>query len=119
MPACARCWWSSSAASAPADAGWWTAATSAPWSSPRACCKVFLTASPEARARRRFLELEAKGQSPVFEEILADQRRRDEADSTRAVAPLRPAEDAVTLDSSDLTLDQVVDWIVARHQAHP
>jgi cytidylate kinase len=86
---------------------------------PSACCKVFLTASPEARARRRFLELQAKGQSPAFEEVLADQRRRDEADSTRAVAPLRPAEDAITLDSSDLTLDEVVDWIVARHQAHP
>ncbi|GLH68033.1 cytidylate kinase [Geothrix edaphica] len=86
---------------------------------PTACCKIFLTASPEARARRRLLELEAKGQSPVFAEVLADQRRRDEADSTRAVAPLRPAEDATTLDSSDLTLDEVVDWIVARHQAHP
>lgn len=85
---------------------------------PSACCKIFLTASPEARARRRFLELEAKGQSPLFEEVLADQRRRDEADSTRAVAPLRQAEDAVALDSSDLTLDQVVDWIVARHSSH-
>ncbi len=86
---------------------------------PHACCKVFLTASPEARARRRFLELEAKGQAPVFEEILADQLRRDEADSTRAVAPLRQAADAVELDSSALSLDQVVDWIVARHLAHP
>jgi cytidylate kinase len=85
---------------------------------PGACCKVFLTASPEARARRRFLELEAKGQAPVFEEILADQLRRDEADSTRAVAPLRQAADAVELDSSAMSLDQVVDWIVARHLAH-
>ncbi|WP_243324654.1 (d)CMP kinase [Geothrix sp. SG200] len=86
---------------------------------PGACCKIFLTASPEARARRRFLELEAKGQTPVFDEVLADQRRRDEADSTRAVAPLRRAADAVELDSSAMTLDQVVDWIVARHLAHP
>lgn len=86
---------------------------------PHACCKIFLTASPEARARRRFLELEAKGQAPVFEEILADQLRRDEADSTRAVAPLRQAEGAVELDSSAMSLDQVVDWIVARHLAHP
>ena len=86
---------------------------------PHACCKIFLTASPEARARRRFLELEAKGQAPVFEDILADQHRRDEADSTRAVAPLRSAADAVELDSSTMTLDQVVDWIVARHLAHP
>jgi cytidylate kinase len=86
---------------------------------PGACCKIFLTASPEARARRRFLELEAKGQTPVFEEVLGDLQRRDQADRTRAVAPLRPADDAVELDSSDLSLDQVVDWIVARHQAHP
>lgn len=86
---------------------------------PGACCKVFLTASPEARARRRFLELEAKGQRAVYEEILADQQRRDEADSTRAVAPLRRAEDAAVLDSSDLSLEQVVDWIVAKHLGHP
>ena len=86
---------------------------------PDACCKIFLTASPEARARRRFLELQAKGQSPVLEDVLADQARRDQADSTRAVAPLRRAEDAAELDSSDLALDEVVDRIVARHQAHP
>jgi cytidylate kinase len=86
---------------------------------PHACCKIFLTASPEARARRRFLELEAKGQAPVLEEVLADQERRDQADSTRAVAPLRRAEDASVLDSSDLTLEQVVDRIVAQHLRHP
>ena len=85
---------------------------------PQACCKTFLTASPEARARRRFLELQAKGQQPAFEMVLADLQYRDQADSTRAVAPLRPAEDAVTLDSSDLTMEQVVDWIVARHLGH-
>jgi cytidylate kinase len=83
-----------------------------------ACCKIFLTASPEARARRRFLELQAKGQAPVYGEIFADLQRRDHADSTRAVAPLRPAEDAVTLDSSDLTLDEVVARIVAQHRSH-
>lgn len=86
---------------------------------PRACCKVFLTASPEARARRRFLELQAKGQPPAFDEVLADLQRRDFADSSRAVAPLQKATDADELDSSDLSLDQVVDWIVARHLAHP
>jgi len=86
---------------------------------PGACCKIFLTASPEARARRRFLELEAKGQRAVYEEILADQQRRDEADSTRAVAPLRQADGAAILDSSDLTLEQVVDRIVAKHLTHP
>jgi CMP/dCMP kinase len=83
-----------------------------------ACCKIFLTASPKARAQRRFLELQDKGQSPNFEEVLADLHRRDTADSTRAASPLRKAEGAVELDSSDMNLDQVVDWIVARHQAH-
>ena len=84
-----------------------------------ACCKVFLTASPEARAQRRFLELQAKGQSPDLGEVLQDLQRRDLADSTRAVAPLRRADDAEELDSSTMSLDQVVDWIVARHQSHP
>jgi cytidylate kinase len=83
-----------------------------------ACCKIFLTASPEARARRRFLELEAKGQPPGIEQVLDDLQRRDRADRTRAIAPLRKADDAVALDSSDMSLDEVVDWIVARHQAH-
>ena len=84
-----------------------------------ACCKIFLIASPEARAQRRFLELQAKGQAPDFKAVLADLQRRDLADSTRAASPLRKAKDAVELDSSDLSLDQVVDWIVAHHQRHP
>ena len=84
----------------------------------QACCKVFLTASPEARARRRFLELQAKGPAPAYEDVLADLQRRDQADSTRAASPLRKAEDAEELDSSGLSLDQVVDWIVAKHQSH-
>ncbi len=84
-----------------------------------ACCKIFLTASPEARAQRRFLELQAKGQSPDLAAVLQDLQRRDLADSTRAVAPLRRAEDAAELDSSTMSLEQVVAWIVARHQAHP
>ena len=83
-----------------------------------ACCKIFLTASPEARAQRRLRELQAKGQSPLLEAVLADLQRRDQADSTRAASPLSKADDAVELDSSDLTLDQVVDQIVARHLAH-
>ncbi len=83
-----------------------------------ACCKIFLTASPEARAQRRFLELQAKGQNPDLAAVLADLHRRDQADSTRAASPLRKANDAVELDSSAMSLDQVVDWIVARHSAH-
>jgi cytidylate kinase len=87
---------------------------------PDACCKVFLTASAGARARRRFLEQQAKGIAATMtvEEVAADIQRRDHADSTRAASPLRKAEDAVELDSSDLTLEQVVAWIVAHHQAH-
>ena len=83
---------------------------------PEACCKIFLTASVEARARRRFLELQAKGLSQPLAEVAADLQRRDLADSTRAVAPLCKADDAVELDSSDLTLAEVVDWIVAHHR---
>ena len=83
---------------------------------PEACCKIFLTASVEARARRRFLELQAKGVSQPLAEVAADLQRRDLADSTRAVAPLCKADDAVELDSSDLTLAEVVDWIVAHHR---
>lgn len=85
---------------------------------PQACCKVFLTASAEARAQRRFMEMQTKGLTVTFQEILADQERRDHADSTRAVAPLRKAEDASLLDSSTMTLDQVVAWIVAHHRQH-
>jgi len=87
---------------------------------PNACCKIFLTASAEARARRRHLEQQAKGigATMTLAEVTADIQRRDEADSTRAISPLRKADDAVMLDSSDLTLAQVVDWIVQHHQAH-
>lgn len=85
---------------------------------PAACCKVFLTASPEARALRRHLELAAKGDSPPLDSVLADLQRRDSADTTRAVAPLRKAADAVELDSSGMSLEQVVDWIVAKHLGH-
>lgn len=86
---------------------------------PAACCKVFLTASPEARARRRQLELQAKGQPAEFERVRADLAERDHRDSTRELAPLRPAEDAWLLDSSDLDRDQVVAAILARHARHP
>jgi len=87
---------------------------------PNACCKVFLTASAEARARRRHLEQQTKGIGAAMSlaDVTADIQRRDEADSTRAASPLRKADDAVELDSSDLTLGQVVDWIVSHHAAH-
>ena len=80
---------------------------------PDADAKIFLTASPEVRARRRFEELQAKGDTTPFEQVLADQQRRDRDDSERAHAPLKPAGDATQLDSSGLTLEQVVDRLAA------
>jgi len=79
---------------------------------PSAICKIFLTASPEARAQRRFLELETKGLSTTFEEVLADQTRRDYLDSTREISPLRKADDAVELDSGNLNLEEVVERVI-------
>ncbi len=82
---------------------------------PQAEVKIFLTASAEERARRRVSQNEARGIGSVdYEEVLADIIRRDQADSTRAVSPLRQAEDAYLLDSSDLTIDQVVEAICSR-----
>ncbi len=76
---------------------------------PDAEVKVFLTASDEARARRRVLQNEQRGVgSTDFDEVLADIIRRDEYDSSRAASPLKPAEDAVHVDSSDMTIDEVV-----------
>lgn len=85
---------------------------------PTACCKIFLTASPEARARRRFLELQAKGQPADLASVLADLTERDHRDSTRDVAPLRPADDAWLLDSSEMDLGQVVAAIMEQHRRH-
>ena len=69
---------------------------------PRAGVKIFLTAAPEARAERRLLELRQRGQEAEFDAVLSDILRRDEQDRTRAVAPLRQAEDAVLLDTTEL-----------------
>ena len=73
---------------------------------PDARVKVFLTASPEARARRRMLELEQRGTPQPFEQILNDIRERDWNDSHRATAPLRQAEDAVLLDTTELNFQE-------------
>ncbi len=83
---------------------------------PEATVKIYLTASPEARAKRRFDELQAKGDASGYEEVLSDVIRRDEQDSTREVDPLRPAEDAQILDSTDLTFEQVVEDVLRRVQ---
>jgi len=79
---------------------------------PDAACKIFLVASPQARAQRRFLELQAKGTQTTFEEIIKDQARRDHLDSTRETSPLRKADNAIEMDSSNLSLEEVVDRIV-------
>lgn len=73
---------------------------------PNATVKIFLTASAEARAQRRLLELQQKGQPAVYEQVLADIQQRDYQDSHRAAAPLRQAEDAVLLDTSALDFEQ-------------
>lgn len=72
---------------------------------PRADVKIFLTASAEVRARRRFEELTAKGEKVSYEKVLADMKARDKQDSTRAIAPLRCAPGAVRLDTSEMDLD--------------
>ncbi len=76
---------------------------------PDADVKIFLSAAPEERARRRFLELKEKGTECDFETVLADILARDERDSTRALAPLKPADDAVLLDNSDIGPEETVD----------
>ena len=80
---------------------------------PNATVKIFLTASPEDRAKRRYDEFVAKGVSVSFDEVLADIIKRDHNDSTRAIAPLRPAEDSVLLDTSGNTFLQSVAQIKA------
>ena len=79
---------------------------------PDADVKIFLSASPEVRARRRWLELQEKGTPDTYEAVLADLIARDERDSNRAIAPLRPADDAVLLDTSGMTLQESIDAIL-------
>ena len=81
---------------------------------PDAEVKVFLTARADVRARRRHDELSAKGRPGSLEETLADVHRRDQQDTLRPVAPLRQADDAILLDSSDMGIDETVARVVAR-----
>ncbi len=85
---------------------------------PNADVKIFLTASDEERARRRYKELKEKGMNTTYEEVLEDMRLRDKNDSTRAEAPLKPAEDSVIVDTTELDIDQsfkaLYDLIVGR-----
>ena len=79
---------------------------------PHAEVKIFLTASPEARAMRRFKELQEKGATDTYETVLADLKQRDYNDSHRAVAPLKPAADSILVDTSSLTLAQSVEKVL-------
>ena len=79
---------------------------------PHADVKVYLTASVETRAKRRYQELQEKGEDCNLEEIAHDIEERDRRDMTREIAPLKQAEDAVLVDSSDMTIAEVVKTIV-------
>lgn len=80
---------------------------------PNAEVKLFVTASPEVRAERRYLELTGKGHDVTREQVLADVKERDARDSDRAAAPLKPAADAVVLDTSELSIDDAVARAIA------
>lgn len=79
---------------------------------PNAELKLFLTASPEVRAERRFKELQAKGENPVYEDVLRDTNERDYRDTHRAESPLRQAEDAVVVDNSLMTREEQMEHII-------
>ena len=78
---------------------------------PDAELKIFVTATPEIRAQRRFDELKAKGQEGSFEEILENVKQRDYIDQHREVSPLRKADDALLLDNSNLSIEQQKEWL--------
>ena len=80
---------------------------------PDADVKIFLTADVAVRARRRFEELQEKGEKTTYDQVLREMQARDKQDSERAAAPLRQAADAVLLDTSDCTLQQSVEKILA------
>jgi cytidylate kinase len=80
---------------------------------PQAEVKLFVTASPEVRAKRRYEEFLAKGMPAVYEEVLADVKARDERDANRKDAPMKPAADAVILDTSLMDIDEVFQKAVA------
>ena len=80
---------------------------------PEAALKIFLTASAEERARRRYLQLKAAGNDVSLSSLLDEIRARDERDTQRAVAPLKPAADAIQLDSTELSIEQVLERIMS------
>ncbi len=78
---------------------------------PKADVKIFLTADLEVRAKRRLIELEAKEEKITLKQVMEDMRKRDEADSNRKIAPLKPAKDAIHLDTTNLDIDGAVEAI--------
>jgi cytidylate kinase/pantoate ligase/cytidylate kinase len=80
---------------------------------PGAECKIFITASPEERARRRWRDLQLQGEPVALEQVLSTQQRRDREDAARHIAPLAPAADATLVSTDGMTLDQVVDQLEA------
>ena len=80
---------------------------------PDASVKIYLTATPEARAMRRYQEYLEKGQKASYEEVLADQKKRDYDDSHRKIAPLKQAKDAVLVDTTEMGLQESIDYCVA------
>lgn len=84
---------------------------------PEAELKVFVTASPEVRARRRLEELQAKGEQTTYEEVLANVKKRDYIDSTREESPLRQAPDALVLDNSEMTIPEQKQWLRDKFEA--
>lgn len=84
---------------------------------PDAELKVFVTASPEVRARRRLEELQAKGEQTTYEDVLANVKKRDYIDSTREESPLRQAPDALVLDNSNMTIPEQKQWLRDKFEA--
>lgn len=79
---------------------------------PNAELKIFVTAKPEVRAQRRLNELKEKGQNPTYEEVLKNLQERDTIDSTREDSPLKKADDAITLDNSDISREEQLDMVI-------
>lgn len=80
---------------------------------PNATVKIFLTASAEERARRRWLEMQNKGETDTYEQVLADLKKRDDQDMNRQVDPLRPTANACIVDTTEMNFDQVVEHILS------
>lgn len=83
---------------------------------PDAELKIFVTASPEVRAKRRYDELQAKGQPADYDDILKNEQQRDYIDTHREVSPLRQAEDAIVLDNSHMTIEEQDAWLIDKYQ---